>query len=105
MRLPQNNSSDDPFKTLWGLGFTRLVPIIPPGAPISGRSNLAARIAKGEDLGALRFDRKADRGCREVRPEPIKPTKPTWSAAARRRFAFQGLQSFCGWIVKQRCTV
>ena len=43
------NSSDDPFSQLWALGYRRLVPIIPPGAPISERSNLAARIAKGDD--------------------------------------------------------
>lgn len=37
------------FEHLWGAGYTALVPIIPPNAPISDRSNLARRIAAGKD--------------------------------------------------------
>lgn len=37
------------FEALWGTGYTALVPIIPPNAPISERSNLARRIAAGKD--------------------------------------------------------
>ena len=43
------NPSTDPFRDLWDLGFKNLVPIIPPGAPISEKSNLARRIAAGDD--------------------------------------------------------
>lgn len=42
-------SDGNPFRRLWALGYTRLVPIIPPGAPISERSNLFKRIAAGDD--------------------------------------------------------
>ncbi|MCY0148329.1 bifunctional DNA primase/polymerase [Hoeflea sp. G2-23] len=41
--------TENPFKKLLDLGFTRLVPIIPPNAPISERSNLFKRIEKGDD--------------------------------------------------------
>lgn len=39
----------DHFARLWALGYKHLVPIIPPGAPISERSNLSRRIAAGFD--------------------------------------------------------
>ena len=39
----------DPFAALRAMGFARLVPIIPPGAPISERSNIARRLTKGDD--------------------------------------------------------
>src|SRR5690349_9198959 len=41
--------TDSPFEQLWSLGYHRLCPIIPPGAPISERSNLFKRIAAGDD--------------------------------------------------------
>lgn len=41
--------TDSPFETIWSLGYHRLCPIIPPGAPISERSNLFKRIAAGDD--------------------------------------------------------
>lgn len=37
------------FEHLWGAGYTAIVPIIPPNAPISERSNLFRRIAAGKD--------------------------------------------------------
>ncbi len=39
----------NPFQALWDLGYTRLVPVIPPNAPISDKSQLAARLRAGED--------------------------------------------------------
>lgn len=45
--LPQRNDGD--FVRFWQLGYQRLCPIIPPGAPISDRSYLAGRIAAGND--------------------------------------------------------
>lgn len=39
----------NPFATLQAMGYARLAPIIPPGAPISTRSNLHKRIEKGDD--------------------------------------------------------
>lgn len=44
-----NVQSVNQFEILWNLGYRRLVPIIPPGAPISERSNLFKRIAAGKD--------------------------------------------------------
>jgi hypothetical protein len=37
------------FEAIWNKGYRRLCPIIPPGAPISERSNIFKRIAKGDD--------------------------------------------------------
>lgn len=37
------------FEAIWNKGYNRLCPIIPPGAPISERSNIFKRIAKGDD--------------------------------------------------------
>ena len=53
----------DGFKRLWGAGFTRLVPVVPPGAEVSERGALHKRIAAGEDPrgkapGILRADGK-----------------------------------------------
>jgi hypothetical protein len=39
----------NPFQTLWDLGYKRLCPIIPPGAPISEKSNLFKRLRNGKD--------------------------------------------------------
>lgn len=39
----------NPFLDLWNLGYTRLVPVIPPGAEISDKSSLAARARAGQD--------------------------------------------------------
>lgn len=37
------------FDFFWSLGYTRLVPIIPPNAPISPKSNLFKRLEAGDD--------------------------------------------------------
>ena len=37
------------FKALWDLGYTRLVPIIPPDAEISEKSSIASRMRAGDD--------------------------------------------------------
>lgn len=39
----------DDFGELWSLGYRSLIPVIPPGAPISSRSSLAKRLAAGKD--------------------------------------------------------
>ena len=44
-----NIMSDNHFARLWALGYHRLAPIIPPGAPISERSSLYKRLARGDD--------------------------------------------------------
>ncbi len=44
-----NTAAENHFLRLWALGYQRLTPIIPPGAPISERSNLFKRIAAGDD--------------------------------------------------------
>ena len=44
-----NMHAADPFLTLWAMGYRHLVPIIPPGAPLSERSNLFKRLAAGRD--------------------------------------------------------
>lgn len=36
-------TADNPFRKFWGAGFRRLVPIVPPGAPISEKSTLFKR--------------------------------------------------------------
>lgn len=45
MNMHQNNA----FERLHALGYTRLCPIIPPGAPISERSSLYKRLQRGDD--------------------------------------------------------
>lgn len=44
-------TSDNHFRRLWDLGYRRLVPIVPPGAPLSERSSLFKRLhaAKPDD--------------------------------------------------------
>lgn len=39
----------NPFTRFWSLGYRRLVPIIPPSAPISERSSLFKRLQRGDD--------------------------------------------------------
>lgn len=49
---PKHNiTADQPnqFRTLWNLGYTRLVPVVPPDAELSERSSLAARLRAGAD--------------------------------------------------------
>lgn len=41
--------TENPFRQLWTLGYRHLVPIIPPGAPISERSSIARRLKAGDD--------------------------------------------------------
>lgn len=41
--------TDNPFRQLWNLGYTRLVPVIPPAAEVAERSQIAARMRAGED--------------------------------------------------------
>lgn len=45
------NSPDTPnaFRQLWQLGYTRLVPVVPPDAELSEKSSLAARLRAGAD--------------------------------------------------------
>jgi hypothetical protein len=38
--------TDNHFRAFWQAGYTRLVPIVPPGAPLSPKSSLALRMAK-----------------------------------------------------------
>ena len=47
--LPSSPASDNPFRAMWDLGYRRLVPVTPPGVPVSERSQFAARIRAGED--------------------------------------------------------
>lgn len=42
-------TAENPFRRFWELGYRHLVPVIPPGAPISERSSLHRRIAAGDD--------------------------------------------------------
>jgi hypothetical protein len=42
-------TDDNAFRRFWALGFRSLVPIIPPGAPISERSTLFKRIGTKQD--------------------------------------------------------
>lgn len=46
---PTPGPSGDAFAHIWALGYHRLCPIIPPGAPISNRSSLSSRLARGDD--------------------------------------------------------
>lgn len=39
-----NMQRTNPFERIWALGYHRLCPIVPPGAPLSDRSSLARRI-------------------------------------------------------------
>ena len=40
---------ENPFRKFWNLGYTRLVTVVPPDAELSGTSQLAYRLAHGED--------------------------------------------------------
>lgn len=39
----------DHFKRLWSLGYRHLIPIVPPGAPLSEKSSLFRRLQAGRD--------------------------------------------------------
>lgn len=41
--------TDNPFRRLWSLGYTRLCPITPPGCPLSERSSFHKRLQHGDD--------------------------------------------------------
>lgn len=41
--------TDNPFAALWALGYRRLCPIVPPGAPLSEKSSLFKRTQHGDD--------------------------------------------------------
>lgn len=45
------------FRTLWALGYRRLVPVVPPGAPLSESSSLAHRLKPKVDGTPGRDDR------------------------------------------------
>lgn len=48
--LPPLAQSGNPFHHIWhDLGYTRLCPIIPPGAPVSEKSSIARLLARGKD--------------------------------------------------------
>jgi hypothetical protein len=51
MGFAQASMSDkqNHFRRLWDLGYKRLVPIVPPGAPLSERSSLHKRLQAGKD--------------------------------------------------------
>lgn len=44
-----NAHDPDPFRLLWNLGYRRLVPIVPPDAPLAPGSKMAANAARGKD--------------------------------------------------------
>lgn len=49
------------FRTLWDLGYTRLVPVVPPGVDLASKGAMARRLAAGQDPrgkapGVLRGD-------------------------------------------------
>ena len=49
---PSDNSNDsgkNAFKNLWELGYTRLVPVVPPDATLFEKSSLSARLRAGDD--------------------------------------------------------
>lgn len=76
--------STNHFQALWDLGYKRLCPIIPPGAPISERSNLAKRIAKGDDargkVPGIRWPDGTWSGFDFVKHESTEADLPKWSA-------------------------
>ncbi len=46
---PTPGPSGDAFARIWALGYHRLCPIIPPGAPVGERSSIFKRLARGDD--------------------------------------------------------
>ena len=48
-KLPPPATSPSAFEAFWRLGYRRLIPIIPPGAPISETSSLFKRIGTAQD--------------------------------------------------------
>ena len=49
------------FEALYRFGYTRLVPIIPPGSPISEKSSLFKRVGTDQDRPGAKAARIADR--------------------------------------------
>lgn len=79
-----NAHSTDAFARLWALGYRRLCPIIPPGAPISERSSLFKRLQRGDDArGKMPGVRWADgtwSGYDFVAHESTEADLPRWQA-------------------------
>lgn len=79
-----HNLTTHSFQIMWDLGYRRLVPIIPPGAPISDKSNLAKRIAKGDDargkVPGIRWPDGTWSGFDFVRHESVESDLAKWSA-------------------------
>lgn len=74
----------NPFVAFWDHGYSRLVPVIPPGVDISPRSSLFKRLERGEDSrGKAPGARTADgtwRGIQFVAMESQRPDLDVWNA-------------------------
>lgn len=74
----------NPFRTLWDLGYARLVPVIPPQAGISERSSLAARLRAGQDargkVPGVKGDDGLWRGIQFVAMEAQEQDLDAWNA-------------------------
>lgn len=74
----------NPFRTLWDLGYTRLVPIVPPKAGVSEKSSLAARMRAGQDargkVPGVRGDDGLWRGLQFVAMEAHEQDLDAWNA-------------------------
>lgn len=72
------------FRTIWDLGFHRLVPIVPPGAPVSERSTIHQRMLAGDDSrGKVPGTRGSDgawRGLSLVHMESQEDDTDVWNA-------------------------
>jgi len=58
----RSGSDRNAFRRLWDLGYRSLIPIVPPGAPVSERSSIARRLAVGDDARGKSPGRKNAEG-------------------------------------------
>lgn len=76
--------TDNPFRALWERGFRRLVPVIPPDAPVHPKSRIALRAKKpgGDARGKVPGVKDGDywRGLDLVRMESTEDDLDVWNA-------------------------
>ena len=91
------------FRRLWDLGYRRLIPIVPPGAPISERSTLHNRLKSGRDdrgkaPGVKGFD-GLWRGFNWIEHETTEEDLDRWHAMAAGCGIVTGRQPDGSWLI------
>lgn len=78
------STTENPFLPFWDTGFKRLVPVVPPNAPVHEDSRLAARVRAGKDpRGKVPGVRNADgnwHGIDFTKCEAVRQDLDRWNA-------------------------